>query len=338
MAGREDLTFYVSGERRWQRDRSPTTLSDEFKNELKTNTLGSTLVDSNGDPFPELQGRSLNDAFKPVELELRVHAQGKVSWQLGDNITLKAGGLGSQENWQQYVHTYLYDLGHSPRYEDRNQSYYVTGNHVLNTKSFYSVGFNFFQTLRKRGDGLAFDRLTEYYRDPNPLFDTNLPLFWEPGHVFDDYLQRKSSYWGVQGNCTTQLNHYNQFKVGGDFQRHTLRYFDHYFPVQLGGSRPNLDDYDAYGYDLVVDRDPAETSRTSASMKNNHSSESDGPKHPTTWSLFGQDKFEYEGVIVNGASASTTSTSTRRRWRRSSSRSGIRMRSAICRTRSRART
>ena len=270
----ENLTFYASGERRWQRDRSPSFLTDDFRNELAS--------------------QGLSDKFKPNNQSGGFTFQGKLGWQLNNNMTLKLGGVGSEEQWRQYSHAYLLNLDHSPRYLDRNQSYFGTFNHSLSAKSYYTLGANFFRTLRKRGDGVAFDRLEEYYVPTNPSYDQDVPVFFAQGHVFDDYLQRDSKYVGGQGAFTSQLNRYHQLKVGADYQRHTLRYFDHFFPVQLGGPTPNDRDWDGYGYDLVQVGNRWEL------QENDRDSNKDGPKHPVTYSTFVQDKFEREGVIVNG--------------------------------------
>lgn len=277
--GLDAMNFYVSGERRWQADRNPSFLSDVYRNRL--DALG------------------LDDGFKPVNSSGGYTFQGKVGWQLSDMMNLKVGGLGSEEDWREYSHAYLFNLEHAPRYIDRNISYFATMNHILNPKTFYTVGGNFFETLRKRGDGVHFDRLGEYYRNPNPRFDQDVPLFFDAGHVFDDYLQRRSSYYGLQGSITSQLNQYHQLKAGADFQRHTLRYFNHYFPVELGGTSPNLRDWDGYGYDMVVVRDGSGAIQR-VDLVENDDDDRDGPKHPKTWSMYVQDKFEREGVIVNG--------------------------------------
>jgi outer membrane receptor protein involved in Fe transport len=317
VPGREDLTFYVSGERRWQRDRQPSTLSS----------------------FTEqaFQDLGFDTDFKPHNGSGGYTGQGKLSWQLGTSMNLKAGALVSGDDWRQYLNPYIFNDAHMPNYEDRNQSYHATFNHSLNPRSFYNIGVNWFGTERKRGDGVAFDELSPqyvagngdtimarngilettgdgYFRQSNPDFDINLPQFWSEGHVFDDYLQRKSSYTGIQGSYTSQIDTYNQLKVGGDFQRHTLRFFNHFFPVQLGGVNPNDRDWDGYGYDLnltyrdvivmdVRDDDTLYTPRRvvdRVSIDENDDDATDGPKHPKTWSLFAQDKFEREGVIVNG--------------------------------------
>jgi outer membrane receptor protein involved in Fe transport len=285
IPGRDDLTFYVSGERRWQRDRAPAFLPGVFVNQLEEFGLDTDVKPNNG---------SAGWTY-----------QGKLAWQLSDAMKVRAGGLGSQDDWQQYLGTYLFNLDHAPRYEDRNQSYFGTFNHVVSSKTFYDVGVSFFETERKRGDGVHFDDLGGYYRASNPRFPITLPIFWNEGHVFDDYLQRKSSYLGFQASVTSQVTPHHQLKAGGDFQRHTLRFFNHFFPVQLGGnlSSANFNDWDGYGYEMipvVVQGSAGQDSLVGVNLEENDDDDQDGPKHPKTWSLFAQDKFEREGVIVNG--------------------------------------
>lgn len=340
LPGYENLTFYFSGERRWQSDRSPSTLSDVFRQQLE-NPVDYTA---------ELPGYAgLDPDYKPNNFSSGYTWQGKLAWSLTDQVNLKVGTLGSQDKWREYLHTYLFNQDHMPRYKDDNQSYFASMNHALSTKTFYNVGLNFFQTERKRGDGTAFEDLSPhysvlgssgagvdtigahdgvidptgegYYRNINPRFDGDLPMFWESGHVYNNFLQRKSSYIGGQASLSSQIDAHNQIKVGADYQRHTLRYFQNLDPTALGGTQPNLLDYDAYGYDLVVDYrdvvvadfidsdsdgaidDTTYSTRSvlnSARLVENGDGDQDGPKHPKTWAVFVQDKFEREGVIVNG--------------------------------------
>jgi len=277
--GRDNMSFFVSSERRWQRDRAPSFMADVYRDNLES--LG------------------LDTDYKPNNSSGGFTFNGKLGWQISDKLQLKVSGLGSEENWREYNHVYLFNLEHSPQYLDRNTSYNAQLNHVLSPKTFYNLGVGMFETLRKRGDGVHFDRLADYYRVSNPRFDQAIPVFFDEGHVFDDYLQRNSSYVGAQGSLTSQINRYHQLKFGADYQRHTLRYFNHFFPVQLGGSNPNLTDWDGYGYDMRVIRD-AGGNITRIDLEETDDDAQDGPKHPRTWSAYVQDKFEREGVVVNG--------------------------------------
>lgn len=278
----ENLTFYTSAERRWQGDRQPGFLPTQFTDQLSR--------------------FGLNGERKPNDSSSGFTFQGKLAWHMSDKGTLKFTGIGSQDDWREYRHAYLFDIAHTPRYFDRNTSYGGTYNYVFSPKTFMNVGANWFTTERKRGDGVAFDRLSEYYtlsdNGSNPLYDGDVPLFFSDGHVWDDYLQRKSSYVGAQLAFTSQLNQYHQFKAGGDFQRHTLRFFNHFFPTQLGGADPDLTNWDGYGYQMQVVRDGAGNIKRIDLVETD--SGRDGPKHPKTWSAYAQDKFERGGVIVNG--------------------------------------
>jgi outer membrane receptor protein involved in Fe transport len=270
----ENLTFYVSGERRWQRDRQPAFHTPQFQREL--------------------QSLELDPDYLPANSSSGYTLQGKIAWQITENDQLKVGGLGSQDDWREYSHFYLFNLAHAPRYRDRNQSYFGSFNHVFSNKTFAGVGVNWFETLRKRGDGVHFDDLGGYFRPGgNILYDGDIPLFFDAGHVWDDYLQRRSSYWGFQGSVTSQVNPAHQVKAGADFQYHTLRYFNHFFPVNLGGAIPDLDNWDGYGYGIALDANGRARLVEVDSGR-------DGPKHPKTWSLYAQDKYERGGVIVNG--------------------------------------
>jgi outer membrane receptor protein involved in Fe transport len=328
VPSRDDITFYVSGERRWQRDRNPSIIP--------------------GNVQAEYDAIGLDPDFKPQNANSGWNWQGKLAWRLTDAMNLKVGTLGSQEEWREYLHSYLYNLQHTPEYYDKNQSYFANMNYAASKNTFYNLGGTYFQTQRKRGDGLAFDDLNPqyvvagagqggeldtlasengqfvtpggYYRTSNPDFDERLGVFWDEGHVFDDYLQRKSNYWGLLGGMTSQLNQYHQLKGGGDYQRHEIRFFNHLFPTDLGGPNINLDDYDAYGYDLDVgyrdvvvrnliddDNDGVFDDTTYATRQVadrvgvvDADDGRDGAKHPQTFSLFVQDKYEREGVIVNG--------------------------------------
>jgi outer membrane receptor protein involved in Fe transport len=300
LPGNDRLTFFVSGERRWQRDRAPTYTPQATRDEFVR--LG------------------LNPDYKPENSSGGYTFQGKLAWAPTDKLNFNLGTLGSQDKWQEYTHTYLYNLPHSPRYLDRNNSYTFTLNHVLSPATFYSAAVSYFATERKRGDGVYFDNLSALYgaaggtdstAASNPRFDTEVPLFYYAGRNLPGYIQRKSSYYGAQFSLTSQIDAHNQIKVGGDFQRHTLRLFQHYSATELGGQSPNVKDWNGYGYDLAFDWGPYtyfdaadSTFQTVQVVRGVHLKDQnggrDGAKHPRDFSLYAQDKYEREGVIVAG--------------------------------------
>ncbi len=279
LPGKDWGNFYYSGQRRWQADRLPRA---NFDVPLPSNGLAGWTH------------------------------QAKLSIPLGKPLSLKLGGLWSDDDWQEYLNTYRYNLNHSPRYEDRNRSFTSQLNHTLNSKSFYSLGVNWFFTERKRGDGVYFDDIYRYSEFPQADLITDIPWFWpgftgtpgDPlsdslaaaaaraggnGHVFDDYLRRQSQYWGVKGDFTSQWNPYHQIKAGFEGDWHTLRFYDHYFPVNFWDPQTrtiqNDRDIDRYGFSIDGQKeidDPL-----------------DGPRKPKTFSVYSQDKYERGGLVVN---------------------------------------
>ena len=304
----KQVNFYLSGERRFNRDRNPSFETDKV-----------TYAP---------QGSISNDFFEkgilPSNFSSSWATVGKLTFRPSPLHTLKLGGTFNNEDWQQYLNSYRFNLRHAPRYEDKNHSVSGTWNQSLSDRAFYEVKANYFTTERMRGDGVAFDDLTGYARpDGNPTYDQQEALFWygddnpSGAHVFDDFLHRKSSYVGVAANFANQVTRSFQLKAGGDFQRHTLRYYDHYYPTQLydeNGQPDNIRDIDRYGYDAFGNElnggDTFTDSNGNGSYdvgetfddKNGngiYDNPLDGPKHPKVASLYVQGKYERLGLVLN---------------------------------------
>jgi outer membrane receptor protein involved in Fe transport len=276
----KQINFYAAGERKDAEDRRPSITTDEVADPSQPGLFENGVLPSNS-----------SKTWSGV---------GKLAWKPGPLKTLKLGGTFNEDKWRQYQNTYRFDLEHAPQFRDKNNSVYGTWNHSLNTKSYYEVKANYFLTDRIRGDGLYFDDLTKYafpVGQGNPSFDPTEAIFWfgsdnpSGAHVWDDFLHRKSSYYGVAADYANQISKSLQLKMGGDYQRHTLRYYNHYFPTQLyedssGVLLPkNTLDVDRYGYDVFGEE-------INGGL--------DGPKHPKVASLYAQGKYERLGLVVNG--------------------------------------
>jgi len=274
----KQVTFYAAGERKDAEDRRPSIITDQVADPSQPGLFGNGVLPSN-----------TSKTWSGI---------GKVSWRPTPLQTLKLGGTYNQDKWQQYQNPYRFNLEHAPRFRDKNYSLYGTWNHSLNTRSYYEVKANYFLTDRIRGDGVFFDDLKKYafpVGTADPTYDPNEAIFWfgpqdGAAHVWDDFLHRNSSYYGVAADYANQISKGVQVKFGGDYQRHTLRYYDHYFPTQLyedsaGVLLPkNTLDVDRYGYDAFGEKIDGGL---------------DGPKHPKVASLYGQTKYERLGLVVN---------------------------------------
>jgi outer membrane receptor protein involved in Fe transport len=269
------LSFYLSGERRWQADRDPKS------------TAGGVLTNN------RLNGYTW---------------QGKLRYDLTERAILRFGILGSIDTWRQYIRSYYFIPEHMPKYEDKNNSLYLKLTHTLSKSTFYNLSVNYFGTERKRGDGVAFDDVYKYGNPAGNLRfeDTRLFRPWEDPttsqreeYVRDDYLHRNSSYIGAKWDVTSQMNQTNEVQFGAEFQRHTLRYYRHLWPSKVFYEWEQLEngdssyvlspqawlDVDAYGYDTTGNEKMDEGWNAA--------------KHPYEFSAYVQDKFEWEGLIVN---------------------------------------
>ena len=266
VPGVDGASFFLSGERRWQGDRQPSSIVD---GQLPSNWLGGWS------------------------------GHGKLSYKVNDNMNVKVGGMYSRDNWSQYLHTYRFDIEHTPRYLDLNQSGYIKWTHTLSPKTFYTLAGSYFQTERMRGDGVYFTNAAAYQRPNwpgtgNPAQD-NAGLFWswddidsvsadiDEGHIYDDYLRRKSSYIGIDADISSQVTNQHLLKFGFGFQRHTLRQFQSLFPANA-----DTINVDNYGYDVH-----------GIELESGDETWQDEAKHPVTWALYLQDKFEWEDMVIN---------------------------------------
>jgi outer membrane receptor protein involved in Fe transport len=300
------VTFYVSGEYENADDRKPSSITDQLGYASQPGLFVDGWLPSNG---------SENWA-----------SAAKIAYRISPLMTLRFAGTYNLDRWQQYLNSYRFNLGHAPRYEDENWSMSGTWNHSLSDRTFYEVKANIFSTERTRGDGLYFDDLKSYSRPQgNPTFGSEA-LFWDgddpstpedEAHVFADLLHRKSQYYGVAANYASQVSNSLQLKFGGDYQRHTLRYFDHYAPTQAfdaAGNPDNVLDVDHYGFDALGNEvDGGDTFTDTNGNGSRDSGESyqdtngngiyddplDGPKHPKVASLYLQGKYEQLGLVLN---------------------------------------
>ncbi len=280
-----DVTFYVSGERRWQRDRDPKATTNDISPEL----------------------RPMDGGILPKNQRDGYTWQGKLRYNITPQAALRFGTLGSLDNWQEYDHSYLFVQEHMPRYEDKNSSHYLKLTHNLSRKLFYNVSLNYYSTERKRGDGVHFDDLFGYGRPDGGggmRYDDYSRLFrpWDDPATPDidesyttTYMHRKSSYYGIDFDMTSQINSSNELRFGGEYLYHTLRYYTNLTPFNVYyeyDDDSNLvlhpgawAEVNNYGYDI-----------TGASELDDGWN---GAKHPYEIALFLQDKLEWKGLIVN---------------------------------------
>jgi outer membrane receptor protein involved in Fe transport len=287
VPGIPNMKFFVSGERRWSRDRAPRPVEEQDITEL---LRGVGLA-------AETDTVVFKDGMLPSNSLSGWTWQGKLTWDVTPLMKFRLGTLGSVDRWQRYLHSYLLNAEHAPRYEDTNYSIFAKFTHTVNPELFYELGATWFYTERYRGDGVYFKDLYAYgMPEGNPGFPRGLPLFWvgdeqNGEHLFDDYLHRESSYVGLKGDLTYGWRERHTFKTGFEYRRHTLRMYHHLMPRNVvrdstGAFLPTaFQDADVYGY-KIDDPEAYEDSGLN------------GAKHPVDLALYVQDKYETDDFIL----------------------------------------
>ncbi|HVP37687.1 MAG TPA: TonB-dependent receptor [Candidatus Saccharimonadales bacterium] len=287
IPGNDKLTFYLAGEVRNNRDRSP-----------RPNIVNP------------LDGMS-QAGILPGNTQVGLTWQGKVAWRPDSLTNVKFSLLGSKDDWQRYLNEYRYDIDHTPRYHDFSNTGSVTLNRTLSSTSFMSAAVSYSGNQRVRGDGVYMYDLLDYSANfrgdnANPLYVYNND-FLQPGHVWDDFFNRKGSYYEVRADYTNQLDRHHTVKVGADLQRHTLRFYEHLYPTRLGYLGYDNTDVVNYGFDAFGRETDADflpdlydslgvLVPRSSNLIDNRDNQA---KHPVLAAGYIQDKMEYEGLVAN---------------------------------------
>ncbi len=109
----------------------------------------------------------------------------------------------------------------------------------------------------------------------------------DEGWVYDDFLRRKSSYIGFKGDMTAEINREHTLHGGFEFNRHTLRFYQHLFPTRtwMGVVDDGFADANRYGYNIFGEESDDEDWHNDA-------------KKPIDLAFYLQDRMEWHGLII----------------------------------------
>ncbi|SYZ73272.1 putative TonB-dependent receptor [Candidatus Zixiibacteriota bacterium] len=296
IPGMKKAYFFLSGERRWFGDRTPSKITKDLYQEFGVDKFYN-LKEPQRLPNNTLDGYSF---------------QGKLDFDLTQNIKLALMGNGSRDRWQEYRHYYMNprftdEIKHLPRYDDKNLGLNAKITHTLSPQTFYNLSASYFMTERTRGDGVWFDNTARYKRAlTNPRYDT-YNLFRQGDSVFasdlnpsipkgseadtfvtfyesywNNFMHRKSSYIGFKGDITSQIGRSHTVKAGFEYQRHTLRYYENFDATLQQLLYTNVNNY---GFDSLGNETDALDFKSST-------------KHPINLGLYVQDRFEWSSFIL----------------------------------------
>ncbi len=303
IPGSNKIRFFVSGEGREIDDAEPSvwghpqyTLSrDGVRNPdptvYDTVLFGNTIKYKKGARPDAVTNAGINS-------DKGYNLQGKMTFDVVDNkLRVDLAGNYSATIRRAFIINRLFSPDDNQRRDIKNLNLGAIATYTLNQNSFLDLGVNYFSNTRRLfNDRMGFDitdynaslrggtRARTYYGD-NLLFDIG------SGSVA--FRKDDDKYIATKLNYVNQIDKNNQIKAGVDYFYHTVRFLnilDLGFPV--GGANDNI------GYEMYngsngrvkireVDKDDIDNGVL-------------GPAHPYSFSLYVQDKMEYEGLVLRG--------------------------------------
>ena len=332
IPGMDHAYFFVSGERRYLGDRTPSAKTEEMMN-----TVGRAFgLDTRYHDAPQ---RLPMNSLKGWSF------QGKLRFDLNARTKLYFSGNGSVDDWREYRQEWLLNPMHGPRYQDKNLGLNAKINQVLNDKTYYNFSVSYFMTSRIRGDAQIFDDYRAYQRSytwddgqvdeiPNPEYD-DFSLFWTPTEGITlqnvDTLGWKLNWYDttVVGTDTTFSNLKDSVVI--DTTRYVtvdrtsyyvgfLKRTSSYIGVK-GDITSQVHPYHTLkaGFDFqrhtlrffqnlnaTQGYNPEQNDRVNRYGYDEFAEEADidndinGTKHPYNLGLYAQDRFEWGGLVVQG--------------------------------------
>ncbi|MDZ7315058.1 MAG: outer membrane beta-barrel protein, partial [candidate division KSB1 bacterium] len=319
----DKVKFFVSGEKTYRYDRSPSSgghpvLDGDFTQEEILYT--TQKMDSLGIPLSErILPVKLQDGPLPNNFLDRWNFNGNVLFDLNP-VRIKIGGNGTFDDYSSYSQYFsLVNSARNLRSEDYNYSVYGKISHTIDANTFYEGTAYYSEFMQESGDPVFWRNLADYGDkldfNQNGLFMPELPApsvidysrprlgmgAFAPIRPQGAYSVNYSNVIGLKLDATRQqANH--ELKAGFEYRYNTLRRFA-VSAWRLAGiftNDPSIDPLLAYraaytesfGY-------PQYFADNVADPKAFKDEGLDGAKHPVLASFYVQDKIELADLVLN---------------------------------------
>ncbi len=205
----------------------------------------------------------------------------KLDYDFSEKISISANLDGSNSEWSEYLHSYYFNIEHTPYHDDDNLLFGGNLRYELEPeKTIFSLSASYFKSERFSGDGVYRQDLWAYGRPGgNPgnlsgnLFrsfdDPNTPVVYstltvdgqqrqfvtsgDEAHVYSDYIKHKSEVVTLRGQLQRQFSESHSTVMGIEYSKSAIRYYQHLFPTVVfrGSQSGGFQDAINYGYDEI---------------------------------------------------------------------------------------
>ena len=285
---KQKLNFFISAR---------SYVSDGWLNGLQTFTMyGDTIhTDNNSNGYFDSTDTKKEPYYRSMNWRDKYSIQTKLTYKLNPKLILRLNSIVSNEEWQNYDH-------YSQMAQEGQNANYAGGNFIglklsqsFSSRTFYDININ--QSIHDYNSYLYNDPIDKRYITPDHLFWRNISGAITPdlsekyGMGLNFFPQYTFSRWGVntgrffrrtttnsfKWDLTSQINKYNQIKLGFEFQKHLL-------------------EQDGYA---LLDSSQSDQIFTPSIPEKNSFNRTTYEFDPVEGSFYIQDKIEYGDMIIN---------------------------------------
>jgi len=309
IPGNKDHTIFLSAERGWDLDATPSSIGVSFNSDVK---YSSPYLPNNAIGVWRFTGKT-NSNFDDFNV------------RLGANINLS--------DYQSFALSYAKDNPiHNAITKSGNYSFFGKVSQNVSSSTFWNVNFSYKYYEAQTGDGIWFDNLYAYgdsaknaaigaHNYVNGAYVPGLPangirlnmdkygIFYESGRTYGTYSKSESQALNMDVAFTSQVDNH-LFEIGGSVNYNILRNFS-IAPAGLASNNLaglttaaqfySLSPSD-FGYDITGTNHTSSDGNSNLTLQNGKTQNvqtSFAPKTPVIANAYIQDRFELNDIVLN---------------------------------------
>lgn len=273
--------------------------------------IDTVLLNLNNDPVRYFDGVTGMPTYKdrgarPGRSNAQDYStyQAKLTMNLTSNFKLDFNGNYGETDRRIFVNSRALSLDHVTLSNSRYYQLGTTGTFTINETSFFELGGNYnFNRRRLMDDEFGWD--INWYADSVGVSlgnYNNLGLHHSPANGNGLFQEQYDSYWALKSKYVNQIDKHNLVQIGADWYYHTVRLLD--VNQITGDPAYGTNNYVGYRIERIPGSNKfriveVDDDDFAALDDKDQPFPIDGAKKPISFSMFAQDKLEYEGLILN---------------------------------------
>ncbi|PIS30787.1 MAG: hypothetical protein COT43_01020 [Candidatus Marinimicrobia bacterium CG08_land_8_20_14_0_20_45_22] len=231
----------------------------------------------NGYNYYTPTGTSGDSSIENMNWQDKYSLNGKISYYLTHNINVHFNALLNERDYQDYDHFYRWNPKGNPYRYDNGQNYSITLNHTLSSKSFYTVKASSAYSEYKQY--LYEDPLDSRYVHPDSLNVSSYTYVTSGTNLYHYYRSTNTAL--IKFDLTSQMTKRHLVKIGAECRSHDIEQEDYTITYKTDSQNIEIEPFEP------------DTLGTHTSSHGYYR------EKPEEFSIYAQDKLEYQNLIVN---------------------------------------